>query len=93
MSCDILSASRCLFGVEACRFLNAEPASLELICSNTLSFAHHHSHEKAAANTCAHQTIAVAAAVEELELHTAQDWRFLQLISSDSSVTSLGIFL
>lgn len=48
-SCDILSASSCLPGVHACRFLNAKLASSELIWSNTYSSTHPYNHDKAAA--------------------------------------------
>lgn len=86
------SASRCLLGVDACRFSNAERASSELIWSNTLSSVGTHSHDKGAGNTCAYQTTAMAAAVGSLGLHTVQDPWFLQLISSHISVISLALF-
>ena len=70
---ELWSASRCLLGVDACRFSNAERASSELIWSNTRSSVGTHNHDKGAGNTCAHQTTAMAAAVGRLGLHTVQD--------------------
>lgn len=90
---ELWSASRCLLGVDACRFPNAELVSSELIWSNTLSSVGTYSHDRGTGNTCAYQTTAMAAAVGRLGLHTVQDPWFLQLLSSHISVISLALFL